>query len=195
MFARKTRITPFSLPTRQGKLLFCPKTLPCWHPKPHYRQSVCKHGQASCYGGEGAPKFEGGSAPLLSPCGSRPISPRDKPSDPASAGRSDERLCKAARTTSSPWPSAPSNVVEQVPQCPSVADRLLPVTAPSSWPSRPPFFDDSLRCIPLPHSAYARFCHPERSEGSNMGLGRQPRQKTLNNICRPYVDGVGDKTD
>ena len=38
------------------------------------------------------PEFEGGSAPLLSPCGSRPISPRDKPSDPASAGRSDERL-------------------------------------------------------------------------------------------------------
>ena len=32
--------------------------------------------------------FEVGSAPLLSPCGSRPISP----SDPASAGRSDERL-------------------------------------------------------------------------------------------------------
>ena len=31
--------------------------------------------------------FEVGSAPLLSPCGSRPISP----SDPASAGRSDER--------------------------------------------------------------------------------------------------------
>ena len=31
--------------------------------------------------------FEGGSAPLLSPCGSRPISP----SDTASAGRSDER--------------------------------------------------------------------------------------------------------
>ena len=38
------------------------------------------------------PAFEGGSAPLLSPCGSRPISPQDKPSDPASAGRSDERL-------------------------------------------------------------------------------------------------------
>ena len=38
------------------------------------------------------PEFEGGSAPLLSPCGSRPISPRDKPSDPASAGRPDERL-------------------------------------------------------------------------------------------------------
>ena len=35
--------------------------------------------------------LEGGSAPLLSPCGSRPISPQDKPSDPASAGRSDER--------------------------------------------------------------------------------------------------------
>ena len=38
------------------------------------------------------PEFEGGSAPLLSPCGSRPISPRDKPSDTVSAGRSDERL-------------------------------------------------------------------------------------------------------
>ena len=38
------------------------------------------------------PKFEGGSAPLLSPCGSRPISPQDKPSDPASAVRSDERI-------------------------------------------------------------------------------------------------------
>ena len=36
--------------------------------------------------------FEVGSAPLLSPCGSRPISPRDKPSDPASAVRSDERI-------------------------------------------------------------------------------------------------------
>ena len=34
--------------------------------------------------------FEGGSAPLLSPCGSRPISPPS--SDTASAGRSDERL-------------------------------------------------------------------------------------------------------
>lgn len=38
------------------------------------------------------PKFEGGSAPLLSPCGSQPISPQDKPSDPASAVRSDERI-------------------------------------------------------------------------------------------------------
>ncbi len=35
--------------------------------------------------------LEVGSAPLLSPCGSRPISPQDKPSDPASAVRSDER--------------------------------------------------------------------------------------------------------
>ena len=38
------------------------------------------------------PTFEVGSAPLLSPCGSRPISPQDKPSDPASAVRSDERI-------------------------------------------------------------------------------------------------------
>ena len=43
------------------------------------------------------PQFEVGSAPLLSPCGSRPISPQDKPSDPASAVRSDER--KEPRTT------------------------------------------------------------------------------------------------
>ena len=35
---------------------------------------------------------EVGSAPLLSPCGSQPISPQDKPSDPASAVRSDERI-------------------------------------------------------------------------------------------------------
>ncbi len=41
--------------------------------------------------GVGQP-VEGGAAPLLSPRGSRPISPRDKPSDTASAGRSDERL-------------------------------------------------------------------------------------------------------
>ena len=40
---------------------------------------------------EGGVLFEVGSAPLLSPCGSRPISPQDKPSDPASAVRSDER--------------------------------------------------------------------------------------------------------
>lgn len=40
-----------------------------------------------CPAGSGPLNFEGGSAPLLSPCGSRPISP----SDPASAGRSDER--------------------------------------------------------------------------------------------------------
>ena len=41
--------------------------------------------------GVGQP-VEGCAAPLLSPRGSRPISPRDKPSDTASAGRSDERL-------------------------------------------------------------------------------------------------------
>ena len=34
--------------------------------------------------------FEGGAAPLLSPRGSRPVSPQDKPSDPVSTGPSDD---------------------------------------------------------------------------------------------------------
>ncbi len=42
--------------------------------------------------------FEVGSAPLLSPCGSRPISPPS--SDTASAGRSDERFCPCESASS-----------------------------------------------------------------------------------------------
>ena len=50
--------------------------------------------------------FVGGSAPQLSPCGSRPISPRDKPSDPASAGRSDERRESHSHSEGIPSPMA-----------------------------------------------------------------------------------------
>ena len=48
-----------------------------------------EEGVPSEISGHPRPLFEGGSAPLLSPCGSRPISPPS--SDTASAGRSDER--------------------------------------------------------------------------------------------------------